>query len=32
MNTTQNENNIIKDHAIDDAIIKDIIEEMMSRF
>jgi signal recognition particle subunit SEC65 len=32
MKTTENENNNIKDHAIDDAIIKDIIEEMMSRF
>jgi hypothetical protein len=29
---TENENNNIKDHAIDDAVIKDIIEEMMSRF
>ena len=29
---TENENNNIKDHAIDDAVIKDIMEEMMSRF
>jgi hypothetical protein len=29
---TENENNNVKDHAIDYAIIKDIIEEMMSRF
>ena len=28
----ENENNNIKDHTIDDAVIKDIIEEMMSRF
>jgi hypothetical protein len=29
---TENENNNIKDHAIDDVVIKDIMEEMMSRF
>jgi hypothetical protein len=29
---TENENNNIKDHTIDDAVIKDIMEEMMSRF
>ena len=28
----ENENNNIKDHTIDDAVIKDIMEEMMSRF
>ena len=29
---TENENNNIKDHAINDAVIKDIMEEIMSRF
>ena len=34
MNTTENEiNNVkVKDHTIDDAIIKEVMEEMMSRF